>query len=213
MSVVFNTFEVIEIDGIPAGNIVDVISNHASRRAEVLAAFGAYVTKLQTEVNAEKVLLEADKIKLTTDLAAKTAAYDAEVAKVTKLTTEKATLTTEKTTLTTGLATANATIATLQAQVAELQQYRPFNPRILKGEAFYARVSEEDRNALIASEIPELQLVGRTIIKYNIEKWPVILESIEFQTLIGYVQASGIFDQADVDAVMVDAKREEAYGV
>ena len=122
MSVVFNSFEVIEIDGIPAGNIVDVISNHASKRADVLAAFGVYVAKLQKEINAEKVLLEADKAKLTTDLAAKTTQYDAEVIKVTNLETEKTTLTTEKTQLTSDLATANATIATLQARIAELEQ-------------------------------------------------------------------------------------------
>lgn len=42
MSVVFKSFDQIEIDGVSAGNIVDVISNHAQRRAEVLAAFGVF---------------------------------------------------------------------------------------------------------------------------------------------------------------------------
>jgi hypothetical protein len=68
MSVVFKTFEVIEIDGIAAGNIVDVISNHASKRAEVLAAFGVYVAELQTEINGEKATLEANLSELTAQL-------------------------------------------------------------------------------------------------------------------------------------------------
>lgn len=58
MSVVFNSFEEIEIDGVVAGNIVDVISNHAPRRVEVLAAYGVYVAGLQSSMEAEKAALQ-----------------------------------------------------------------------------------------------------------------------------------------------------------
>ena len=40
MSVVFRGPDQIEIDGVSAGGIVDVINNHASRLPEVLTAFG-----------------------------------------------------------------------------------------------------------------------------------------------------------------------------
>lgn len=59
MAVVFKTFDLIEIDGIVAGNIVDVISNHGPRRAEVLAAYGVYVAALQTAFYSEKTQLQS----------------------------------------------------------------------------------------------------------------------------------------------------------
>jgi hypothetical protein len=158
MSVVFTTIDSISIDGIPAGNIVDVISNHAPRRAEVLAAYREFV-------EAEKAELEE----------------------------------------------ANATIATLQAKIADLEQYRPFNPRILKGEAFYNRVSKEDMVTLLASDDATLVTVGKTIEAYRAHHWPVVMDSTDFTNLVGYVLQSGVFDEAEVVAIMRDATREEAY--
>ena len=158
MSVVFTTIDSITIDGIPAGNIVDVISNHAPKRAEVLAAY-------QVFVDAQKAELEE----------------------------------------------ANATIATLQAKVADLEQYRPFNPRILKGEAFYNRVSKEDMVTLLASDDATLVTVGKTIEAYRAHHWPVVMDSTDFTNLVGYVLQSGVFDEAEVVAIMRDATREEAY--
>jgi hypothetical protein len=158
MAVVFTTIDQIEIDGIPAGNIVDVISNHAPKRAEVLAAY--------------RVFVESEKAELQE---------------------------------------AKATIATLHAKVAELEQYRPFNPRILKGEAFYNRVSKEDMVTLLASDDATLVTVGKTIEAYRAHHWPVVMDSTDFTNLVGYVLQSGVFDEAEVVAIMRDATREEAY--
>jgi hypothetical protein len=110
-------------------------------------------------------------------------------------------------------ATLEATIATLQAKVAELEQYRPFNPRILKGEAFYNRVSKADMVTLLASDVPQLVVVGKTIEAYRANRWPVVMDSTDFQQLVGYVLASGVFDEDEVIAIMRDATKEEAYGV
>lgn len=162
MSVVFKSFDQIEIDGIVSGNIVDVISNHAPKRLQVLEAYKTYTDKLNND-NAEA--LEA----------------------------------------------ANATIATLQAKIVELEQYRPYNPRILAGKAFYNRVSKEDMVTLLTSDIPQLVTVGKTIVAYAENDWPVILDSTDFQNLVGYVLQSGVFDEAEVVEIMRDATREEAY--
>lgn len=99
MAVVFTTFEQIEIDGIPAGNIVDVISNHPQRRTEVLAAFGAFIDKLKVELAAERDSLQSQLSELTADL--QTAASQLEAT-------------------TNQLAAANATIETLKARIDEL---------------------------------------------------------------------------------------------
>jgi cell division protein FtsB len=96
MSVVFDTFEVIKIDGIPAGNIVDVISNHAPRRAEVLAAFGAYCEQVKAQNDAELS------------------------AQVETLTTEKTQLTSDLATANATIATLNTQVADLEQQVVEL---------------------------------------------------------------------------------------------
>jgi hypothetical protein len=105
MAVVFKTLEVIEIDGIPAGNIVDVISNHPQRRTEVLAAFGVFVESLKAELAKERDKVIADLAELTADL--QTASTQLEAA-------------------TNQLAAANATIETLQARIDELEN--PPNP-------------------------------------------------------------------------------------
>lgn len=103
--------------------------------------------------------------------------------------------------------------ATLQAKVADLEQYRPFNPRIAKGEAFYNRVSKEDMVTLLASDDATLVTVGKTIEAYRAHHWPVVMDSTDFTNLVGYVMQSGVFDEAEVTAILRDATREEAYGV
>jgi len=108
-----------------------------------------------------------------------------------------------------------ATIATLQATIESLEQYRPYNPRWLDGEAFYSRVSKEDMVTLLTSDNPQLVTVGKTIELYrkNHVEWPVILDSTDFQQLVGYVLQSGVFDADEVTEIMRDATREEAYRV
>jgi len=162
MSVFFTSIDSITIDGIPAGNIVDVISNHAPRRAEVLAAY--------------RVFVEAEKVSLLRQVSMLEAVIEAE-----------------------------------KQKVAELEQYRPFNPRILKGEAFYNRVSKEDLVTLLASDDATLVTVGKTIEAYRANRWPVVMDSTDFTSLVGYVLQSGVFDEDEVVAIMRDATREEAY--
>jgi DNA gyrase/topoisomerase IV subunit A len=213
MSVVFTTIDSITIEGIPAGNIVDVISNHAPRRAEVLAAYRVFV-------ESEKAKRDEAVAKLTTDLATATTQLEAVTQAKTTLEAEKATLASEKQELRAEIADLDQALdaeqqltATLQAKIAELEQYRPFNPRILKGEAFYNRVSKEDMVTLLTSDNPMLVTVGKTIEAYRAHHWPVVMDSTDFTNLVGYVMQSGVFDAAEVTEIMRDATREEAYGV
>jgi DNA repair exonuclease SbcCD ATPase subunit len=169
------------------------LADHAKALADQATKHQEAITKL-----------ESDKAKLTTDLATATTQLEAVTQAKTTLEGQVATLTTEKQALT-------ELTTTLQAKVADLEQYRPFNPRILKGEAFYNRVSKEDMVTLLASDDAMLVTVGKTIEAYRANRWPVIIDSTDFQQLVGYVLASGVFDEADVLAIMRDATREEAY--
>ena len=204
MAVVFKTFDQIEIDGIASGNIVDVISNHGPRRAEVLAAYKVFTDKLNAD-NAEALATAQS------DLATKTSQLDATTQAKSALDLRVATLTTEKQALEAAIAVSNQVNQTLAQKVVELEQYRPYNPRILAGEAFYNRVSKEDMVTLLTSDNAMLVNVGKTIEAYRANHWPVIIDSTDFQNLVGYVLQSGVFDEAEVTAIMRDATKEEAY--
>ena len=141
------------------------------------------VTQAKTQLDGQVATLEAEKQELRAEIADLDQALDTE----------------------------QQLTATLQAKVADLEQYRPFNPRVLKGEAFYNRVSKEDMVTLLASDNPMLVTVGKTIEAYRAHHWPVVMDSQDFTNLVGYVMQSGVFDAAEVTAIMRDATREEAY--
>lgn len=147
------------------------------------------------------------------DLATKTSQLEAVTQAKTALDLRVATLTNEKQTLEAAVALANQLNETLTQKTAELEQYRPYDPRILAGKAFYGRVSKEDMVTLLTSEIPQLVTVGKTIVAYAENDWPVILDSTDFQNLVGYVLQSGVFDEAEVFEIMRDSTLEEAYKV
>jgi predicted nuclease with TOPRIM domain len=159
--------------------------------------------------------LEDDKTKLTTDLATATTQLEATTQAKTTLEAEKAELRELYDDLRQTLTEEEQLTATLQAKIADLEQYRPFNPRWLDGRSFYKRISQQDMETLLASDNPQLVIVGKTILAYrdNHVQWPVILDSTDFTNLVGYVLQSGVFDAAEVTEIMRDATREEAYRV
>ena len=206
MAVVFKTFDQIEIDGVASGNIVDVISNHAPKRLQVLEAYKVYTDKLNAD-NAT-ALQEAQ-----ADLATKTSQLDATTQAKSALDLQVATLTNEKQSLISQVSMLEAVVEAHKQKIAELEQYRPYNPRWLDGVAFYDRVSKHDMVTLLASDDPMLVNVGKTIEAYRVNHWPVVLDSQDFQNLVGYVLQSGVFDEAEVVEIMRDATKEEAYRV
>lgn len=206
MAVIFTTFDQIEIDGIASGNIVDVISNHAPKRTEVLAAYNVFVAKLNSD---HATALQA----VQTDLATKTSQLEAVTQAKSALDLKVATLTTENQSLTSQVSMLEAVIEADKQKITDLEQYRPYNPRWLDGVAFYNRVSKHDMVTLLASDDPMLVNVGKTIEAYRVNHWPVVLDSTDFQNLVGYVLQSGVFDESEVVEIMRDATREEAYRV
>ena len=108
---------------------------------------------------------------------------------------------------------ANVIVKNLHVMVADLEQYRPYDKRILSGKAFYKRVTQEDMETLLASDLPQLVEAGKTILAFRDNPWPVMLDSEDFQKLVQGVLLSGVFDEADVTAIMRDATRDEAYQV
>ena len=206
MAVIFTTFEQIEIDGVASGNIVDVISNHASKRLQVLAAYKVFTDKLNAD---HATALQA----VQTDLSTTTSQLEAVTEAKSALDLRVATLTNEKQSLTSQVSMLEAVIEAEKQKIADLEQYRPYNPRWLDGVAFYDRVSKHDMVTLLASDDPMLVNVGKTIEAYRVNHWPVVLDSQDFQNLVGYVLQSGVFDEAEVVEIMRDATREEAYRV
>ena len=181
------------------------------------------VTQLETDlatktsqleaVTQAKTALDLQVTQLETDLATKTSQLEAVTQAKTALDLQVATLTNEKESLTSQVSMLEAVIEAGKQKIADLEQYRPYNPRILAGKAFYRRVSKEDMVTLLTSEIPQLVVVGKTIVAYAENDWPVIIDSTDFQNLVGYVLQSGVFDESEVVEIMRDATREEAYTV
>jgi hypothetical protein len=173
----------------------------------------AWATQYNAAIEAENTRLKDEKANLTSALEIKTSQLEATTQAKTALDLRVATLTNEKQSLTSQVSMLEAVVEAQKQKVIELEQYRPYNPRILAGKAFYSRVSKEDMVTLLTSEIPELVTVGKTIVAYAENDWPVILDSTDFQDLVGYVLQSGVFDETEVVEIMRDATREEAYRV
>jgi hypothetical protein len=121
MSVVFTTIDSITIDGIPAGNIVDVVSNHAPKRAEVLAAYRVFADAEKAKRDEAVVKLEADKSKLTTDLATATTQLEAATQAKTTLEGQVATMTDQLNLANNTLESVEKTAMELGAKVLELE--------------------------------------------------------------------------------------------
>jgi uncharacterized protein YoxC len=204
MSVIFKSFDQIEIDGVLAGNIVDVISNHGPRRLQVLEAHKTHTDKLTQDHATALAEVQADLETATSQLEATTQAK-------TTLEAQVATLTDQLNLANNTLRAVEKTAMELGAKVTELEQYRPYHTRILAGKAFYNRVSKEDMVTLLTSENAMLVTVGKTIEAYRAHNWPVILDSTDFQNLVGYVLQSGVFDADEVTEIMRDATKDEAY--
>ena len=217
MSVVFKTFEQIEIDGVASGNIVDVISNHGPRRAEVLAAYKVFTDKLNADNATALQAVQADHAtalqEVQSDLATKTSQLEATTEAKSALDLRVATLTNETQSLTSQVSMLEAVVEAEKQKIADLEQYRPYNPRWLDGRSFYKRISQQDMETLLVSDNPQLFIVGKTILAYRDNHWPVVLDSQDFQNLVGYVLQSGVFDEAEVVEIMRDATKEEAYRV
>jgi hypothetical protein len=157
--------------------------------------------------------LEADLATKISQLEAVTQAKTTLEAQVSTLEAEKQELRGDIVDLDQALDTEQQFTAALKAKVTDLEQYRPYNPRVLAGNAFYDRVSKQDMVTLLASDDPMLGTVGKTIEAYRVNHWPVVLDSQDFQQLVGYVLQSGVFDPDEVAEIMRDATREEAYRV
>lgn len=142
MSAVFKSFDQIEIDGVLAGNIVDVISNHGPRRAEVLAAFGVYVKALETKINAENDTLKTSNSMLTAALAAMTTERDAAISAKTQADATIARMDAEKVEL---KAVYDACVAQLDDALSKVRQYEDaiWDRRKIDPSAWFARLTED----------------------------------------------------------------------
>ena len=189
------------------------LADHAKALADQATKNQEAITKLEQDHATVLATKATELAAVQTDLATKTSQLEAVTQAKTALDLRVATLTTEKQSLTSQVSMLEAVVEAHKQKIADLEQYRPFNPRWLDGVAFYNRVSKHDMVTLLASDDPMLVNVGKTIEAYRVNHWPVVLDSQDFQNLVGYVLQSGVFDEAEVVEIMRDATKEEAYRV
>jgi hypothetical protein len=200
MSVIFNSFDVIEIDGTPAGNIVDVISNHAPRRAEVLAAYGVYVAA----INAEKATL-------TTDLATANATINTLTTQVASLESQLQEVTESKDVLFIRKQAVDHDLVEAQAKIAFLESIRQFNPRWTTPDFFINRFTAKEAKAFYSSE--DAMIVGgqQLLEAYEAAGWYVDLDDTQVQGLTGYMLQLGMLTPERREQVLRDATATEAW--
>lgn len=208
MAVIFKTFDLIEIDGIVAGNIVDVISNHAPRRAEVLAAYGVYVSALQTAFESEKLQLTTNLTTLTNTVTANNSEIAAKADMIKSLKNNNQSLNTE-------LATANLSIAQLQSRINYLESIKPFNDGLIKIEAFMKRCEPYMARLMFAAyeEIPANgfdDIVSILNGKVKVGE-PVNMNSQTFAWAMGKIRTLSDVTEEEIAILTRPASREEAY--
>ena len=198
------------------------LTDHAKALADQATKHAEAITKLEQDHATLLATKVTELAKVQSDLATTTSQLEATTQAKTTLEAQVANLLEEKQELKNLYEDCLATVREqdtandkLQAKITELEQYRPYNPRWLDGRSFYKRISQQDMETLLASDNPQLVIVGKTILAYrdNHVQWPVILDSTDFTNLVGYVLQSGVFDEAEVVEIMRDATREEAYRV
>lgn len=151
---------------------------------------------------------------------------------VDKLTLEMSSLSSQAETLTSEKSSLSAQVAALTTRSNELNDEKdklgkllndanerikkllesiPFNPRIIDATAFYNRLTKDEILLLLSSENQQILLIGKTIAAYKSNDWPVVLESTEFQQMVGYLQQVGVLTEPRLAELTKDATREEAY--
>jgi hypothetical protein len=214
MSVIFKTFDVIEIDGIAAGNIVDVISNHGPRRAEVLAAFGVYVAGLQTEISAENVQLQADKTQLTTDLATANASIATLTTQVASLESQLQEVTESKDVLFIRKQAVDHDLVEAEVKIAWLESIRTYDPNQIKSKAFYDRITKDEMNDVAVLALSGDATAAAIYAKFNDyvkNEWQVLLDDPEVVGGTQYLTYTGTFKEGRAAQITRPASREEAY--
>ncbi len=198
--------------------ITKLEQDHARAVEKLITDNEKIVADLKTEHNTDLAKVQSDLATANATIATRDTTITAnnseiagKAAIIESLTNEKQNLQEQYDTCLANLTAEEALSESLQAKVTFLNSIRTYNPRILKGKAFYKRISQSDMETLLASDNPQLVIVGKTILAYRDNDWPVIIDSDDFQTLVGYIYMSNVFDAEEVAEVMRDATREEAY--
>jgi hypothetical protein len=218
MAVVFNTFESIEIDGTLAGNIVDVISNHAPKRREVLAAFGVFTEGLRTALESEKTQLVFDH---TTAIGAIQSQLDSANATITQLQTkvayqkenllnDKTNLLNDKVALQAQVLSLTATIDRLTVEIASLQ---PWNRRWIDPEKFVDRFTPKQARAFYTSTDATLIGAKQLLETYIDENYHIDLDDEQSTGLTAYMVSVDppILTAEERQNVLRDSDSSERY--
>jgi hypothetical protein len=218
MSVVFKTFEVIEIDGIVAGNIVDVISNHGPRRAEVLTAFGVYCEQVKAqndaELSAQVETLTAEKATLTEQLSEKNTLATSQATTITALESQVATLSEEKAVLLTQVYSLEGQLEQAETEITFLEAIRTYDPNQIKSKAFYDRITKEEMNDVAVLALSGDATAAAIYAKFNDyvkNEWQVLLDDPEVVGGTQYLTYTGTFKEGRAAQITRPASREEAY--
>ena len=188
-------------------------------------AFTAFAASFSAGVVAERDALATDKATLTTDLAAKTTEHDSVKGQYDALVVEKAKLISDNTKAIDELETAQdkalvlvvkkndelkAELTTLQNQVAFLQGIRTYDPNVIKSEAFYQRITGDERFALGVLALTDDNAKGilSLLNAYLKNEWQVLLDDPQVVGAMQYLASTGLLSEERVKEITRPASRE-----
>ena len=102
-------------------------------------------------------------------------------------------------------------IVELEQRIESLLESIPFNPRIIDANAFYNRLTKDEILLLLSSTDPQIAAIGKSIVEYKSNDWPIVFESLEFQQMASYLITREVITPSRLAELSKDARREEAY--
>lgn len=129
------------------------------------------------------------------------------------LTADKIALQSQVDTLTETVTTLNESVIDLQTQVSDLVQYRPFDPNVIRSEAFYRRITGDElfKLGVLASTDETAKGILLLLNQYLTEEWQVILDDPQVVGAMQYLSAVLPLNEGRVNEILRPGNSDEAF--
>lgn len=164
--------------------------------AESDEAFARFAEQFAAAAVAERDSLKIELSETNKQLIERTAQRDQFEQQLATLTAERDSLRTET--------------ATLESRVVALRANQRFNPRVIKSDAFFERITKRELSLMAASADPNVIEIGALLNEYDGNDWRVELDSAELIQPLNYLIAVGMLSEDRAFELRRDGVESEA---
>lgn len=129
------------------------------------------------------------------------------------LTADKIALQSQVDTLTATVTELTQSVTDLQTHVSDLVQYRPFDPNVIRSEAFYRRITGDElfKLGVLASTDETAKGILLLLSQYLTEEWQVILDDPQVVGAMQYLSAVLPLNEGRVNEILRPGNSDEAF--